>query len=870
MTASESSTRIGSSPAPPAEAGGYTPGTILVDRYRIVALLGRGGMGEVYRADDLKLGQAVALKFLPADVERDPDARARLLAETRHARSIAHPNVCRVYDAGDIDARPFLTMEYIDGEDLASLLRRIGRLPAAKAVEIAQQLCAGLAAAHERGVLHRDLKPANVMIDGRGQARITDFGLALRLADELESARSGQAVGAGRDVADVAGTLAYMAPERLHGAPATVQSDIYALGLILYETCTGKPPFKAQTLEEWRLAHDSSTPTPPTELSGDVDPAVERVILRCLEKDPSKRPASAANVAAALPGGDPLAAAVAAGETPSPELVAASGDEGTLPRRTAWLWLGACVLALAAAAFAWQWITLANLVPFDGGPEVLQARARHVLASLGYTRAPGDSVWGIDADPDQQRLLAARGSTALRFADSARIRPTPFRFRYRQSPVDLLPLDVSGFVRPLDPAPVVPGDALVDLDTLGRLTFLRVVPPLREPKTGSVRAADWRPLLDAAGLGDVALTAAAPEVVPPVAFDDRQAWVGMVGDDPVRFEAAAFRGRVVFAQWGETGGETPPSAGNRTQVPAFAGVVIAALWLLTPLVLIVMARHNVRAGRGDRRGAGRVAMVVLVISVGADLAARHWVADLQWGRTVVSARLGLPLYLVAFVWLAYLAIEPFVRRTWPHLLIGWSRALDLRWRDPLVGQALLAGVLYGAGVAALGALPETAGRMLDLAGVEPYFSFPALRPAAAYLSHVAAGLMKGATDALAIVAFMVILRLVLRTDRAAFVGTAVVVAISSASGVRPLTLDLVQAALIGVACVVFLRRFGLLALAVGLGVNYVVRATPWTLDLTKWFAWRPILSVLLIIGLALWGFRNVLGRQSAFPKLRLD
>ena len=136
-------------------------------------------MGQVYRAEDLKLGQAVALKFLPADVERDPDARARLLAETRHARSIAHPNVCRVYDVGDIDARPFLTMEYIDGEDLASLLRRIGRLPAAKAVEIAQQLCAGLAAAHERGVLHRDLKPANVMIDGRGQARITDFGLAV-------------------------------------------------------------------------------------------------------------------------------------------------------------------------------------------------------------------------------------------------------------------------------------------------------------------------------------------------------------------------------------------------------------------------------------------------------------------------------------------------------------------------------------------------------------------------------------------------------------------------------------------------------------------------------------------------------------------
>jgi serine/threonine-protein kinase len=857
MIPSDSSTRIGSSQAPPPEAGGYTPGTILAERYRIVALLGRGGMGEVYRADDLKLGQAVALKFLPAQVERDADARARLRAEARNARSIAHPNVCRVYDVGDIDARPFLTMEYIDGEDLASLLRRIGRLPAAKAVEIAQQVCAGLAAAHERGVLHRDLKPANVMIDGRGQARITDFGLALEK-------HAGEAAG------DFAGTVAYMAPERLHGAPATVQSDLYALGLILYETCTGKPPFTAHTFDEWRAAHASSTPAPPTELSGDVDPATERVILRCLEKDPARRPASAAHVAAGLPGGDPLAAALAAGETPSPELVAASGEEGTRPRRTAWLLLGACVLALASAIIPWQWITLANLVPFDAGPEVLQARALNVLGSLGYASVPSDSAWGLDADPDQQRALAARGPTARRFADAARIRPTPFRFRYRQSPAALLPLDVSGIVRPLDPAPVDPGDALIDLDSLGRLTYLRVVPPPREPHPQDVAAADWQPLLAAAGLEDITLTSAIPDVVPPVAFDERQAWVGTLGGDPVRFEAAAFRGRVVFAQWGETGGETPPSPGNRTRVPAFAGVVIAALWLVTPLVLIVIARHNVRAGRGDRRGARRVATAVLVLGIGADLVARHWVADVQWMWTVVSARLGLPLYRVAFVWLAYLAVEPFVRRTWPHLLIGWSRMLDARWRDPLVGQALLAGVMYGAGVAALGALPETAGRMLGLAGVEPYYSLPALKPAAAYMSNVAASLMRGAIDALAVVALMVILRLMLRRERAAFVATAVVVAISSASGVRPLTLDLVQAAFIGIACVAFLRRFGLLALAVGLGVNYVVRSTPWTFDLTKWFAWRPMLSVVLVIGLGLWGFRSVLGRQPAFPKLRLD
>src|SRR5215470_3683082 len=151
-------------PVPPAER--FAPGALLAGRYRIVAALGKGGMGEVYRADDLTLGQSVALKFLPADLARDPDRLARLRAEVRTARQVSHPHVCRIYDIGEADGQPFLTMEYIDGEDLAALLRRIGRLPEEKGVELARQLCLGLAAAHDRGVIHRDLKPANVMIDG--------------------------------------------------------------------------------------------------------------------------------------------------------------------------------------------------------------------------------------------------------------------------------------------------------------------------------------------------------------------------------------------------------------------------------------------------------------------------------------------------------------------------------------------------------------------------------------------------------------------------------------------------------------------------------------------------------------------------------
>src|SRR5437870_7912497 len=204
--------RFASSPS--LDGGGFAPGTILGERFRIVGLVGRGGMGEVYRADDLKLGQPVALKFLPEKLASESAWIERFYAEVRHARGVSHPNVCRVYDVGEIEGRHFLSMEYVDGEDLASLLRRIGRLPPDKAVEIARELCAGLAAAHDKAVLHRDLKPSNVMIDGRGRAKITDFGLAVRVEDDEGGA-------------EVSGTPAYMAPEQLSGKGASIQSDIY-------------------------------------------------------------------------------------------------------------------------------------------------------------------------------------------------------------------------------------------------------------------------------------------------------------------------------------------------------------------------------------------------------------------------------------------------------------------------------------------------------------------------------------------------------------------------------------------------------------------------------------------------------------------
>ena len=259
-------------PPPPPAAERFTPGTLLAGRYRIVAPLGKGGMGEVYRADDLTLAQPVALKFLPSLLTDDPGRLARFRKEVAAARRVSHPNVCRVYDIAEYEGQSFLTMEFVDGEDLSSVLKRMGRMTEEKGVEIARQLCGALAAVHDQGMLHRDLKPANVMLDGRGKVRLTDFGLAA-IAEDLS-------------VSEVrSGTPLYQAPEQLAGREVTVRSDLYALGLVLYELFTGKRAFA-----------DARRDTPPLKPSSHVsnlNPGVERVILRCLEPDPANRPNSA-------------------------------------------------------------------------------------------------------------------------------------------------------------------------------------------------------------------------------------------------------------------------------------------------------------------------------------------------------------------------------------------------------------------------------------------------------------------------------------------------------------------------------------------------------------------------------------------------
>jgi len=587
-------------------AGRFAAGTILASRYRIVAALGRGGMGEVFRAEDLTLQQEIALKFLPHELTSDPEALERFHREVRVARQVSHPNVCRVFDIGVADGAPFITMEYVDGEDLSSLLRRIGRFPQDKGLEISRQICAGLAAAHEQGLLHRDLKPANIMLDGRGRVRITDFGLA-SLAGEVH----------GGDVR--AGTPAYMAPEQLAGKEVTFKSDIYALGLVLYEIFTGKRAFDAPTLQELTKQRETSSPTNPTMLVKDLDPLVERVIERCLEKDPAKRPTSGLQVAAALPGGDPLAAALAAGETPSPEMVAAAGSKEGIRPLYVWASIGVVAICLLLEFLASGHTRLYRIVGFPKPPEVLADRASEILRGMGYTAAPADTATGFNVDGDYLEYVDKHDNSATRWN-----RVTgAVQFWYRESSSDMLAANilggsVQGRVTEGDPRLDEPGMKLMRVDPQGRLEYLRVS-PLRKASTNTASPpeTDWNNLLKDAGFDPTKCTQVNPELIPYSYADAREAWTTTMPERPdvtLRIEAASLQGKPVYfsiiAPWTPIGAGGV-AGGNRVQ--AISAVIIIGLMLVGGIIL---AWKNLRLKRADMSGSLRLAGFIFCLTLG--------------------------------------------------------------------------------------------------------------------------------------------------------------------------------------------------------------------------------------------------------------
>jgi serine/threonine-protein kinase len=826
------------------------PGSILAGRYRIVGLIGRGGMGEVYRADDLKLEQPVALKFLPHGLDADEERLARFYREVRVARQVSHPAVCRVYDVADAEGHLFLSMELVDGENLASLLRRIGRLPTDKALDIARQLCGGLAAAHEKGVLHRDLKPANVMLDGQGKVRITDFGLAgLAQALRAEDVRSG--------------TPSYMSPEQLQGREVTVRSDVYGLGLLLYELFTGRRAFLGRGLAELTRKHRDEQPIEPSALVAGLDPGVERAILACLEKEPRRRPASALVVAAMLAGRDPLDAAIAAGETPSPELVAAAGEREGLRPAVAWGLLALVLAGALLAPSAGQRFRLLERLPVEKPPAVLEDRARELVARLAKGSAPVDDASGLSVDYGYLTRLRETDKSPGRWA-GLRSGPPVLQFWYRQSPRPIVPLIPSARVYASKPGLDTSGMAGVTYGMQGRLLRFYAVPAqLEDAAPASPGAPDWAPLFAEAGLAASSFRPVAPRWTPPFHNDARTAWEGewpARPPVPVRIEAASYRGQPVWFEviwpWSRPERQEKWSSEGRLKQ-----VVFVSLGCLLLAAAALMARRNTVLGRGDRRGAFRVALALMLVGLVSFALDAHHVGDLQLELGIVTRAGGGVLLQAAFVWLFYLAVEPYARRLRPWTLVSWTRLLGGGAGDPVVGRDVLAGLAWG--VIMVGVL-FAANALLGVFGLpipELYSgSLETLRGTGPLLSVVLDTASEATLYGMGVLLLFVLLRLVLRRDALAAAAVAAFVFVPAVLSAPELPWFVAaMGGLWAVSWILLLLRFGMLAAIVGLFANELLQWFPLTSDLTAWTSGPTVLAMALLSALALLSFRNAVG-----------
>ncbi len=844
------------------DEGRFLPGTLVAERYRIIGILGRGGMGEVYRATDLVLGQQVALKFLPEASLSNPGTLARFHSEVRIARQVSHPNVCRVYDIGAVAGQPYISMEYVDGEDLGSLLRRIGRLPNDKAVEMSRKLCAGLAAAHDKGVLHRDLKPANVMIDGRGQLLITDFGLA-GIASQIQGAEIRN------------GTPAYMAPEQLSGKEVSVRSDIYSLGLVLYEMFAGKRAYEASTLAEMTRLREESAPPSLVSLVRDLDPAVERVVMRCLNTDPQNRPASALAVAAALPGGDPLAAALAAGETPSPELVAAASEREALKPAIALACLLGIFACLAAIPFLVSQSAWIAKTPLENSPEALAQRSRDLIQRFGYPNKPADTAFSLRYNRDFVRDLDGHGKSVSTLSHLNTGQPAPITFWYRTSPRYLIASSFGndGDVAPDDPSMDISGMVEIELDSQGRLVGFDAVPPqIDETPAGAAKPLDGVALLSAAGLDPARFQAVEPKWTPLAICDQRAAWAGTYPDDPntLRVEAASWRGKLVYfsliSPWTRPGRMQPVQYTRSEKI----GIVIGLL-LLCAIVIgaCLLARHNIHLGRGDWRSAFRLTGFLFVLTLAAWALSTHHVPELT-ELIVILMGLRVGFLSVVLIWVLYVALEPFVRRRWPQTIISWTRILGGRLRDAVVGGHVLVGMLYGIFVSVLVQILlstrfHATGVPIQAVNLNTVVSVP--RIAATLLSILPNSIL----STLGLFFLLFLLRVICRREWLAAIAFVVMLtAIDTLLSQDGIALSLPIRTFQHVLAIFVMLRFGLLSFVVGQCMVSILLFFPITTDFSAWYAGSTIFALAFIVALAGYAFHTALAGRPIFQAKLLD
>lgn len=801
----------------PREQRNIPAGTMAAGRYRIASLIGRGGSGEVYAAEDLLLQQTVALKFLAASL----NARARaaaLLEEVRLARRVRHPNVCQVFDVGEAEGERFVSMEYVRGPNLAEEIRRMGRFAAPKAVHVAQQLCAGLMAIHSAGIVHGDLKPANVMLDERGDVRILDFGISVARDTTAAEKR-------------LLGTPAYLAPERWGEGGATIASDIYALGLVLYEIFTGVRAVVALDPAAYRSEHEERVPPHPSSVAADLDGTVESIIERCLAKDPAQRPQSVLEVARALPGGDALGALVLAGVVPTPERVAEGGREARLSRPLA-VALGLVFVALLGiAAVLMPRVHLVEGTDLPVAPVALADRASGLLRDVGYPPLPyhayGFGVFNGEAD-----LL----------------------FWYRGSPRALVPNALESSVALVDPPFTEAGMVGVVLAPSGVLrSFVSVGP---DPKPVEDEQSELRFLFQRAGLDFERFRPVPPAYGRFLHRGKALAWSAV--DPPLRVEASTAEGRVVYFEVIEAG-QTPlwaegqPRADSRRAFGKFT-LMFAAVALAGAALL---AQGNFRRGVVDRLGARRTAVALLVLGLA------HGGTDLLSAGTP-SMTLRFLFFIIeraalfaSAAWIFYAALEPFFRRYWPHALVSWTRLVRGRFLDPVLGRDVLVGACIGC-LALISEVVED--RLSESFGGPPHL-LPTLEQLAALsgawgaLGAVLAAALGAVVLSWVQFSLLVLLRRLLGAGVVKIIAFALLVTAGNAFfDPQPLPALAVQFVFWLVAAPLFVR-YGFSAMVTAAFVFLTMTHLPTTLDPTQWYFPTSVAGfalLLALVGAATW------------------
>jgi len=567
-----------------------------------------------------------------------------------------------------------------------------------------------------------------------------------------------------------------------------------------------------------------------------------------------------------------LQAALALGETPSPEMVAAAGANTGLRPAVAVACLLAVVIGLVAVVHLRSKTRLIDVMPFEHPPEFLAGKAREIVAQLGYPERPVDSAHGFENDRQYLEYIRRQvpsGDWRQRFSQG---RPAPIYFWSRESPQQLFPIGQGWLnlestspelaqVNENDP-PITPGSLSVRLDTQGRLIRFSAMPaPFDEGQSHSPQPGkeDWAGLFSAAGLDVGRLAPAEPKLTPPSAFDARAAWIGTFPEQPglaLRVEAAAWRGRPVYFEvigpWAIPGRETAVQGANPMRVWMF-NIVSVAVFLLGGM----LTWRNWRQGRSDRRGAFRLTFFVFIAQI----------FTVMVGSGVIVNNLAHIYFPASLVCMAYLGLEPYVRRRWPTILISWSRLLAGRFRDPLVGRDVLFGLLIGI--------------VVNFIRV----SFMNISPNTFTFSPITETLLKGLSSArlaagnlvfIAVIAVVValralfilfLLRLLARRDWLAVVLFVLVpVAISYDRNWQVSARVLLENGLLAVA----MTRYGLVAVVASIFVTRALLNFPVTLNFSVWYAGIGLAPLVAVLALAVFAFYTSLGGQKMFQGSLLE